>query len=550
MCGFVATLTPRSIGRLAHRGPDGSGAVVEHLPWANVSLEMTRLAIVDRRKLQVPFDFRKSCGVVLAFNGEVYNWRQLRDELSDGTPWETDCDAEVVARAWRRWGVKMLDRLNGMWGLVLVDEREQVVFVARDRAGEKPLYYAPLGIGWSFASEIKALPVLLEEASCRDLETLEFDCLENTPFKGVKCLGPGQYMLLSSVVDLEAPKIDTWWMLPSKCIDESMSWESAVDQVEALLVDAIKLRAVSEVPVAVQLSGGLDSAIVQAVVKSERLYTVTFPYDGVDNLKLACLAAGGREPVAIEFTRDALEEVLPRVAYHLDTPATWTAVCQWFMDKKIAEDGGVIVLSGEGADELFLGYSRYRLLWWYERMRSDPNLKAYHPLIQSMHGTGFDIIARMLNRGGPAAHPYARELVGRFSGCWDNVNNVDLCLSAARVDFYTTMQVLLRMADRMAAAHSLENRSPFFDYRLMELSQRLPLHWKIHDYESKSVLRKVAERLGVPKAIVEDKTKRGLFVPASWWKSEWRTPGERGVWDRHVFAGMMRDAWRKAFGLM
>jgi len=543
MCGFVGTLTPRAAHHLAHRGPDASGVVVESLEWGHVSLEMTRLAIVDRRKLQVPFDFRKSVGVVLAYNGEVYNWRQLRDELSDGTPWETDCDAEVVARAWRRWGVSMLDRLNGMWGLALVDERTNAVFLARDRAGEKPLYYAPLGAGWAFASEIKALPILLEEAMCPELETLEFDCLETTPFKGVRCLGPGEYILFKNASDLRSPKPFRWWQLPSG-IEESMTWDAAVDQTHDLVVDSIKLRMVSEVPAAVQLSGGLDSSIVQAVAKADRLYTVTFPADGVDNVQLALEASGGREPKRVTFTFNDLERALHRVAYHLDTPGTWTAVCQWFMDEMIARDGGVVVLSGEGADELFGGYTRYRFLWWRRAIvSSDPHLREYEPMMKALYGDADALMAKMLNRGGDSTYEHARELIRRFGG------DGDMCRRMARVDFYTTMQVLLRMADRMAAAHSLENRSPFLDYRLMELAARMPTRFKIDLRESKKVLREVARRLGVSAAIVDDKNKRGLFVPWAKWTSVRHAEGDRGAWDRSLFAVMMRNAWRSAFAL-
>lgn len=536
MCGFIGTVTAKTGSKLSHRGPDAVGAFSGAIPWANVSLEMTRLAIVDRKPINVPFDFRESCGVVLAFNGEVYNWRSLRAELSDGTPWQTDCDAEVVARVWRRWGAGMLDRMNGMWGLALVDEREGVVFLARDRAGEKPLYYAALGSGIAFASEIKALPIKLEEGPCAELETLEFDCLETTPFQGVRCLGPGEYMIFRSPGDLALQKTTKWWKLP--ILELCEDWGEAVEEVQETLVDAVKIRATCEVPVAVQLSGGLDSAIIQAIVRSERLYTVTFPE--VDNLTLARPAAFGvAEPKAITFDYEDLLKALPKIAYHLDTPATWTAVCQWFMDKQIALDGAVVVLSGEGADELFGGYSRYRFLWWLERMKlRDANLAAYGPMGEKLFGGDDEMLAKMLNRGGSTTLGHAQELVKRFA------MGKDLVEQAGRLDFYTTMQVLLRMADRMAAAFSLENRSPFLDYRLMELSVRMPTRWKVTESYSKAVLREVAEHLKVPRAIIYDKTKKGLFLPWSKWKG---VAGERGVWDRSSFAKVMREAWREAF---
>ena len=527
MCGFVGSIIPHTSSVLHHRGPDGSGQLATSLSWASVSLEMTRLKIVDQRSIVVPFTF-PYLGIVFAYNGEVYNWRALREELSDGTPWMTECDAEVVARAWRRWGPAALDRFNGMWGMCLVDEREGVVFLARDRAGEKPLYYAPLGQGICFASEVKALPIRFEETPCAELETLEFDCLETTPFKDVRRLGPGEYLFLDSPKSIARPQPKTWWTLSSE-VDESMSWARAVDETHALLVDAIRLRAAAEVPVAVQLSGGLDSALIQAVVKSDRLYCVTFPE--ADNLTAARLASCGREIKSVTFGLADLLEALPKVAWHLDTPATWTAVCQWFMNRQIAEDGAVVVLSGEGADELFGGYSRYRALYWLMEMQADQHLEGYHSLCASLFG---DILAKMLNRGGDATLAHARLLVDIFGGKGDLVQRM------SRVDFHTTMACLLRMADTMAAAHSLENRSPFLDYRVMELAAIMPMRWKVTASESKAVLREVARRLGVPGVVVDERTKKGLFIPWAAWR------GEKG-WDRSSFAVAMREAWRKVF---
>jgi asparagine synthase (glutamine-hydrolysing) len=258
-------------------------------------------------------------------------------------------------------------------------------------------------------------------------------------------------------------------------------------------------------------------------------------------MRNAVLASQGvAAPKMVTFGLADLEKMLPTIAYHLDTPATWTAVCQWFMDKQIAEDGAVVVFSGEGADELFGGYTRYRFLWWLQQITRDPNLSAYGPMQLALFGDRDEAMARMLNRGGRATEQNARAIVERF----DVSNSDDLCAAMARVDFYTTMQCLLRMADRMAAAHSLENRSPFLDYRVMELAARMPTWCKINEDESKAVLRNVARRLGVPSEIIDEKTKRGLFLPWAQWKG---AGGVRGVWDRGSFAAEMHAAWRRAF---
>ena len=164
-------------------------------------------------------------------------------------------------------------------------------------------------------------------------------------------------------------------------------------------------------------------------------------------------------------------------------------------------------------------------------MQADQHLEGYHSLCASLFG---DILAKMLNRGGDATLAHARLLVDIFGGKGDLVQRM------SRVDFHTTMACLLRMADTMAAAHSLENRSPFLDYRVMEIAARMPTRWKVTASESKAVLREVARRLGVPGVVVDERTKKGLFIPWAAWR------GEKG-WDRSSFAVAMREAWRKVF---
>lgn len=552
MCGIVGRIgvPPLSVGHtrsaLRHRGPDGDGWLDVALPWAAAGLEMTRLAIVDRREIAVPFDFRRSCGVVLAYNGEVYNWRELRAELSDGTPWETECDAEVIARGWRRWGPDVLSRMNGMWGLALLDVERGEFFLARDRAGEKPLYYAEHGGALHFASEIKALPVPFMERHCRELEVLEFDCLETTPFAGVKRLGPGQFIHFKSPADVAAPRPSTWWTLPT-VESRRISWEETVSELQALIAVAVRARASADVPVGVLLSGGIDSAIVQAVARSERLYTVSFPWTALDATPdAACVRDAFTRHAAhrvVTFGRAELEEVLPRVAYHLDTPATWTAVCQWFVSQRMAADGVKVVLSGEGADELFAGYARYRILHHVDRMAADPVLGTYGPLRSHMMGSEKQILARMLDRSGGDAFHNALAIVDKFAPSAGS-----LVERMARIDFYTTMQVLLRMADRMTAAFGMENRSPFLDYRVMEFAASLPVEWKMHPgLGPKAIVREVARRLGVPSQITDATAKRGMAVPWAQWASTAAAGGARGAWDRGEFAAMMRTAWREAF---
>lgn len=544
MCGVVGSVSLKAsqeprIGILAHRGPDSSGVRSVSLSWGYVDFGCTRLSIVGDDAVPVPGYFQD---VTLTFCGEIYNWRELRSELSDGTPWETNCDTEVVARAWRRWGPDMLSRFNGMFAFALVDPKTNQVLLARDRAGEKPLFYAVHEGALFFSSEIKALsvPLIPTPEACPELDVLEFDCLDRTPFQGVSRLGPGQYILINNPDDLQNPQPKTWWALPSE-VDEDMSWDRAVAETEATLVDAIMIRASADVQMTALVSGGLDSAIVQAVARFPEVLCCSFPNDAMDWMPDARLAAQGAVVVPVTFGLPEALRDLEQVAYHLDTPATWTALCQWFLAREIKARGYKVVLTGEGSDELFGGYSRYRILWWLSQARQDPQLRNYQPLLNVTIGQDEMTLANLLDRSpGHRSIAHALTLVRRFT------TGKDLPADMARVEWHTTMQCLLRMADRMMASQGLENRSPFFDYRVIELATRIPTRHKITPTWSKAVLRAVALRLGVPKAIVDNPNKVGLVVPWNKWRAA-TTEGGRGAWDRGDFREQMNKAWLQAF---
>lgn len=527
----------RALDVMRHRGPDAEGLISIDLPWASGLLGMARLRVVDQSDLRVPYNFRQTLGVILAYNGEIYNWKALREEIGDSVTWTTQCDAEVVAAAWRMWGMEALDKFNGMWGFVLVALHKGVVLVSRDRAGEKPLYFRLDDETISFASEAKALvDELTSLATTPDLAVFEATIDRDTPFDSVGAIGPGEYVLLQHEFDVQSPDVQPWWELPEPDPRE-MSLIELVDVITPLIVDSIKIRHEAEVPVAIQLSGGLDSAIIQAVVRSDRLYCVDFAEEGINNLSAAKLASQGRAVVPVTFTQSEMVAALSLIARHLDFPATWSACCQWFMNKRIAADRNVVVLSGEGADELFGGYARYRVLRALRLLcGSDIHLAGYEELAGRAAGAWDEVIARMLNRGGEEsfvdALSFVRERFPRKPALPET--------AMARVDFYSTMQILLRMADRMTSAFSLEGRAPFLDYRLMELSTQIPEEFKVGS-ESKVVLRRVAARLGVHPSIVNESAKKGLAIPKSW--------SPDGTWDRGWFKEEMFAAWKAAFGL-
>ena len=567
MCGIIATINtdlaagacphlPTTLERLHHRGPDSSGTCAVALPWAQVTLGMARLKIVDQSDIVVPYHF-PYLGVTLAYNGEVYNWRSLREGLSDGTPWMTSCDSEVIARAWKRWGPACLTAFNGMWSLVLVDSQKSSVFIARDRAGQKPLFYAQRGCRLYVASEAKALPVALTAVPCADMDAFEFDFGASTPISGVSRLPAGHCVYLDGHTSLDhvGQLTQRWWSLPApQCPKYTGSYVDAVEELMDLVVDSVRLRTVAEVPVALQLSGGLDSAIIHQAVgwvapsllESMRAYCVDFTSEGINNLSTAQRV---RDSVmAVGLTAAELQEILPKVVYHLDTPATWSACCLWKLAEQISGDGHKIILSGEGADELFGGYTRYRVLYWLQRMLTDPHLAGYEPTIQyAVGGLPTDILTRLLDRG-PAAgscQEHIEQLIGQHGLVAGQL--LEPTRVAMRTEWATTMQVLLRMGDRMASAWALENRCPFLDYRIVELACSLPTDWLITPVENKHILRDVARALDVPAAICDEKSKKGLAIPWARWATQLgvETAGPRGAWDRSGFSALMQDNWTK-----
>jgi asparagine synthase (glutamine-hydrolysing) len=514
MCGFTIAVGEHGMSgimysSLHYRGPDDWGCLRVTLPWAEVHIAMTRLKIVDQGDIPVPFRF-EHLGIILGYNGEVYNWRELRAELD--VDWTTECDAEVVAAAWREWGPAALRRFNGMFSFALVDTRKEEVWLARDRCGQKPLLYAEESGRYHAASEAKGLSIPIHEVPCLDADVLEYDALEDTPIEHAKRLLPGHFA-----------KID--------------------EELESLLLASVQLRCKADVPVALHFSGGLDSALIHAACEKldlhPPLYCITF--DEIDHLSTAMAAAPNSPIEPVTFGPEEFYGTIPWVAYHLDTPATWSSICLWQLNRVVSESGGRIVISGEGADELFGGYSRYRILLWLDQMLNDTRLGSYEPTIyHAMHGDPDDVLARLLDRKGTeATHSRAREWVKRY-GAYETF----LPMRLARTEFHTTMQVLLRMADRMAAAWSLENRCPFLDYSIMEFSTKIPADMCVNPYESKVILRDVARRLGVPNEIIAETDKRGLAIPWASWAPDGTQLGTRGVWDRSAFARLMRETWR------
>lgn len=390
---------------MRHRAPDGVATKSRN----GFTMGMGRLAIVDHTRTNLAPLVSKDA--VLSFNGEIYNWREIRKKLPYA--WETQSDTETLLRAIQYWKFpEVFDHLNGMFAFAcLVGDK---VYFARDLAGEKPLYF--IREPFYFASEKKALPGEAEEVP------------------------PGywgEYNLKTKLLYLHQ-----WWQPAQRSWD---SYEEAKQELATTLVDAVRIRTQAEVPVGLYYSGGIDSHLIRTIADPIRTYSF------VDS----------------ETYKEDFLALMPNIVWHLDGPvSSFSAYGLYKLGEMAAKDGRKVVISGEGADELFGGYVRYQHYW------KNYQLQKEHPAY-----------ARLF----PAVDP-------------------------GKEEFYGNMQELLRMGDRMAAAHGIENRCPFLDRRIVEIAWSLPPEWKYEEFHGKRILRDILREWD---ASYQFQEKHGLYVSAN-----------------------------------
>ena len=515
MCGIfgghAGLLVQDPAGSLRHRGPDQAGSIViKHRAMEPFTFGMTRLSIVDKHEMAIPFSFG---GAYIGFNGEIYNWRDLRNELElHGVRFITQTDTELALHAYLRWGPKCLERFNGMFAIAIWHNGE--LFLARDRLGKKPLYYMQKGPRFAFASELKAFSEL-EPTAMPTCEALEFYFDEHVPFKGVRSLKPGEY----AVVNLQTgePRTTQWWSFPS--YDGSITdLDVAVDRFLGLFFSACELRRIADVPVTIFLSGGIDSSLIQAVLKLDTAYTIQFPeYAGlIDEEDLVREFARHLEFEArvLYPSREDFLKALPLLARHIEYPVGSLSLFPLHFLAQAARGARyAVAISGEGADELFNGYYRHEILLTEEQSIEHYKHGPYAQLASRYFGSGVDRFCRMALRGSPEQ---IAALKAMFASAWDGEAPLAYNLSLLEARWF--LQPLLMMADRMSMANSLEVRNPFLDHRIIEFSAKLAHSCRFAEGKGKPVLREalhrlVGKRLGITKRTI----KHGLPTPVNKW---------------------------------
>lgn len=515
MCGIAGIMTmgregptPELLKALAralgHRGPDGEGEYRN----ANVGMVQTRLAIIDLATGDQPL--REPRGASLVANGEIYNYVELRHEMR-GTKFATQSDCEPPLHLYRRHGLDFVDHLRGMYAIALHDPDEGRLILARDPFGIKPLYYAETPQGVAFASEPRALletglvPRSLDPGKRTELLELQFTTRAETVFSGIRRLLPGETIVVSDGKVIERRRRAA---LPAGG-PNTTSPEEALSTLDTVLEDSVKVHQRSDVPYGMFLSGGIDSSVILAQMarlnpRPVVAFTAYFPEMPVADERQAAQAVAQSvraEHVEVPITAADFWRELPRIAAAMDDPAAdYACVPTYILAAKAREAGLKVILSGEGGDEMFGGYGRYRSAlrpWWLGGR------------IMRRRGT-FDGLNVLRERGsGWRDGIEAAEITERTEGR----SRLQVAQAVDCADWLPND--LLTKLDRCLMAHGVEGRTPFLDPAVARFAYCLPDKFKVRGRQGKWLLRQWLGR-ALPAAL-SGAPKRGFTVPAATW---------------------------------
>jgi asparagine synthase (glutamine-hydrolysing) len=564
MCGICgkfefdlqASVSPALVKAMAdaisHRGPDDEGYYVS----GPIGLGFRRLSIIDLNTGHQPIS-NEDGSVWIVFNGEIYNYQELREHLlSRGHVFKTRTDTEVIVHLYEEFGEGCVEKLRGMFAFAIWDNRNKLLFIARDRLGIKPLYYASSSKSLVFASEMKA--ILADPEVRREVEPATIDRFlsfnytpgEETFFKNIRKLQPGHYI----VVRQGELHIRQYWDLHFSTEPEHPNQKQTEEQLVNLLEESVRLHMISDVPVGFLLSGGLDSTAMLSLAagKSDQpisSYTIGFSEPGIeDERPYARLAASryGVKHYEMTITSKDFVDFLPQYVWHMEEGVCEPPAVALYYISKLAKEHVKVLISGEGGDEAFAGYPNYRNLLWLERLKS-----AAGPLKSVFSGVlgAFNSVARskkiakylpLLDM--PLSSYYYSRTASPFSFFNLPTNPVYSSAFASVVDKRKSVSVvqkylqgdlnnlnkmlyvdtktwlpddLLIKADKITMANSIELRVPFLDHKVMEFAASLPTNFKVHGFTTKYLAKKALSHR-VPQEIINRK-KTGFPVPYESW---------------------------------
>lgn len=544
ICGFTGQLENKeAVIRnmtevITHRGPDSDGFFTDD----NISMGFRRLSIIDLSQGHQPI-YNEDKSLVLTFNGEIYNYRQLRKELiAAGHKFYTDADSEVLVHGFEQWQEDMLPRLRGMFGFAIYNTKDNSIFIARDFFGIKPMHYTTIGNDFVYASEIKSIlehPKFEKRFNTKALDTylsFQYAVPPETFFEGVYCLMPGHYLWYRDG-EIET----TRYFEPKFNPNEEMTEEQAVDEIEKVFENSVNAHKIADVEVGCFLSSGVDSSYVSTYFADQKTFTVGFDFG--EKYNEISWAKDLSEKIGVEhhthlISSEEFWDAVPTVQYHMDQPLADPSCIALYFVSRLASHYVKVVLSGEGADELFGGYTCYndpRVFKIYQTIVPHCIRKAIRAVCKKLPDIkGRDYLIR-------ACDPLEERYIGN-AFMYDYKQKKDLLKDPSiatrpqdytrkyyyrcrKYDDVTKMQYLdinmwmvgdiLLKADRMSMANSLELRVPFLDKEVFKVASSLPTSLRCNKSNTKYAMRKAAVR-HMPEATAE-KEKLGFPVPTRVW---------------------------------
>jgi asparagine synthase (glutamine-hydrolysing) len=559
MCGIagILSLNPqkivpperleRMLQTIFHRGPDEDGRLVDR----ELAMGMRRLSIIDLADGKQPiFDESGRFGIV--FNGEIYNYRELRNDLlARGHTLKTHSDTEVIVHLYEECGAACVEHLRGMFGFAIWDNARRELFIARDRMGIKPLYYAQCGGDLVFGSEIKAILEHPAMSPSMDLEalslylSLKYVPAPRTLFSGIHSLPPGHSMRIAN----GKIEIKRYWDISFEKPERALTEQEYSDQLLELLRESVRLHLRSDVPFGAFLSGGVDSSTIVALMSEElrspvKTFSVGFGGEGVqDELPYAQQVADkfGCEHHTLKITSEDFLGYAEDVLWHLDQPIADQATVATHMVAKLARQHVKMVLTGEGGDELFAGYARYSGERYSNLFSKLPSgvarlLRAATATLPGLRRgkiamgawTIRDEATRFANWFPMFGDDAKQQLLkgqsdsiraGAASAFSDHLANCNANTPLDRMLYADSKlwlpDYLLLRGDKLTMANSLEARVPLLDHKLVEFAAKLPETMKLRGGQRKYLLKQVARRL-LPKEII-DRKKQGFPIPIEKW---------------------------------
>ena len=523
---------------ITHRGPDSDGFFTDD----NISMGFRRLSIIDLGAGHQPI-YNEDKSLVLTFNGEIYNYKDLRKELiAKGHKFYTDTDSEVLVHGFEEWKEDMLPKLRGMFGFAIYNTKDNSLFIARDFFGIKPMHYTQIGNDFVYASEIKSIleyPKFEKKFNRKALDSylsFQYAVPPETFFEGVYCLMPGHYLWYKDG-EVETTRYFEARFNPN----EEMTEEEAVDRIEKVFENSVNAHKIADVEVGCFLSSGVDSSYVSTYFADQKTFTVGFDFG--EKYNEISWAKNLSEKIGVEhhthlISSEEFWDAVPTVQYHMDQPLADPSCIALYFVSRLASHYVKVVLSGEGADELFGGYTCYndpRVFKIYQTIvphcirkairaicRKLPDIKGRDYLIRACDkleeryiGNAFmyDYKQKQELLKDPSIATRPQDLTRKYYyRCrkYDDVTKMQYL----DINMWMVGDILLK-ADRMSMANSLELRVPFLDKEVFKVASSLPTKLRCNKHNTKYAMRKAAVR-HMPEATAE-KEKLGFPVPTRVW---------------------------------